>query len=257
MTRRRNSLRLRGFDYAQDGAYFVTMCTNNGVCIFGRIEGPHMLLSQIGAIVDSCWRQIPVHFPNVKLGLSQIMPNYIHGIISIKDIGVGAHPAKKWQGLPHAGRSREDTPNEKSCRGLQLKTPTRKHLSEISPKRGSLGVIIRTFKGAVTSEMRKRGKSSDPSIWQRSFHDHVIRDEIEQFFIEQYIELNPLMWYLDQENPDAGPASDDELRNLLQRKHGLDGQVIDRIIQYSSLETQGRYGGISYTSPPSDLCRGV
>lgn len=69
-------------------------------------------------------------------------------------------------------------------------------------------------------------------IWQRSFHDHIIRDEIDRFFIEQYIQLNPLMWHLDQHNPDARLVSDDELRNLLRQNHRLDSQAIERIIEY-------------------------
>lgn len=228
MTTRKNSLRLRGFNYSRDGEYFVTICTNNGRCILGRIESAQMVLSKIGAIVDACWQQIPIHFPNVKLGVHQIMPNHVHGIVSIKGNPVGAQ---------HAVWPRNNMLNEKSGRGLQLKTPTRKHLSEVSPRRGSLGVIIRTFKGAVTSELRKRGQSAVTSIWQRSFHDHVIRDDIDFFFIEQYIELNPLMWYLDQENPDADLVSDDELRNLLRQNHRLVGQAIDRVIEYRLLRT--------------------
>ena len=190
-----------------------------------------MKLSQIGMIVENCWRRIPEHFPNVKLGIFQVMPNHIHGIIEIRE-RPRSHRGD-FVGVEYI----QPLLNEESRRGLQLKTPTRKHLSEVSPKRGSLGVVIRTFKGAVISELRKRGRSSGTSIWQRSFHDHIIRDDIDRFFIEQYIELNPLMWYLDQENPDADLVSDDELRNLLRQNHRLDGQAIDRVIDYRLLRT--------------------
>jgi putative transposase len=81
--RSRRSLRLRGYDYSRDGAYFVTICAHRRLCKFGRIEQDEVRLSPAGCIVASCWNEIPDHFPDVSLDAWVIMPNHVHGIIVI------------------------------------------------------------------------------------------------------------------------------------------------------------------------------
>ena len=87
---RRNSLRLKGYDYSQPGEYFATICTKHRACILGKVRDGKMRLSEIGVIVDSCWQQIPEHFLNTRVGVFQVMPNHVHGIIEIKKKPVGA-----------------------------------------------------------------------------------------------------------------------------------------------------------------------
>jgi putative transposase len=96
------SARLRGYDYSRDGAYFVTICAKNRKCIFGAISTiedsnyddvetglrpvsttPIIKLSEIGKIVSDCWFDLPNHYPNIILDGFIIMPNHIHGIITI------------------------------------------------------------------------------------------------------------------------------------------------------------------------------
>ena len=204
---RRNSLRLKGYDYSQVGGYFVTICAAGRRCIFGEVVEGRIRLSEIGRIVELCWRNISTHFPNTKVDTFQIMPNHVHGIVKIK---------------------------EHSCRGVQLNAPTGNHFSGISPRKNTLGVIIRTFKGAVTSEVRKTRKAHVESIWQRSFYDHIIRDDVDHFFVERYIELNPIMWELDADNPKIREVSIQALRNTLREKYGLDGSPLERAIEYES-----------------------
>jgi len=86
----RRSIRLPGHDYAQAGAYFVTICTDDRQCLFGRVDNAEMRLNHLGQIADECWRMIPAHFGNVELDAFVIMPNHVHGIIVITDVGVGA-----------------------------------------------------------------------------------------------------------------------------------------------------------------------
>jgi putative transposase len=80
----RRSPRLKGYDYRQPGAYFVTVCAHDRMCIFGAIEQMKMRLSAIGQIVASCWKQIPQHF-SVLLDEWVMMPNHMHGIILMGD----------------------------------------------------------------------------------------------------------------------------------------------------------------------------
>ncbi len=94
------SPRLRDYDYAQDGAYFVTVCTHHRAHLFGAVVGDAMQVNVYGAAVQACWGAIPVHFPFMELDAFVVMPNHVHGIIVIlRDTSVGRgmprpyHPA--------------------------------------------------------------------------------------------------------------------------------------------------------------------
>ncbi|MEX0787318.1 MAG: hypothetical protein WD040_00825, partial [Anaerolineales bacterium] len=77
----RRSIRLRGFDYGQPGAYFVTICTQGRACVLSDIVLGEVYLRPLGEVVDECWRNIPIHFPHVTLDLHVVMPDHIHGIL--------------------------------------------------------------------------------------------------------------------------------------------------------------------------------
>jgi len=75
--------RLRSWNYAWNGAYFITICTRNWEHYLGEIKNGEMCLTKIGTIAHKYWQGIPVHFPFVKLGEFVVMPNHVHGIIII------------------------------------------------------------------------------------------------------------------------------------------------------------------------------
>lgn len=77
------SIRLKGYDYARPGEYFITICTMNRKCIWGDIVEGNMQLSDMGQIVDACWRGIPQHIKNTRVDVFQVMPNHLHGIVEI------------------------------------------------------------------------------------------------------------------------------------------------------------------------------
>ena len=83
--RYRHSLRLKGYDYTQAGAYFVTIVTERRNCLFGRIIDGEMYLNLVGRIVQSVWNQLPKHFSGIDIDVFVIMPNHVHGIIYIAD----------------------------------------------------------------------------------------------------------------------------------------------------------------------------
>jgi putative transposase len=163
-----HSIRLKGFDYTSAGAYFVTIVTHQRDCLFGHITKEKMNLSEYGRIADECWRAIPDHFRNVKLGVYMIMPNHVHGIIIIKD---------------HV----RDTP---------WRVPTEQFSK---PAKNSLATIIRQYKSSVTRIISKQ--FNETNIWQRNYYDHIIRNDKEWNNIHLYIEANPANWTEDQENP--------------------------------------------------------
>ena len=80
----RRSIRLKGYDYSQAGAYFVTICTKDRGCLFGEIIDGEMVLNPFGEVVQACWDDLPRHYPHVELDAFVIMPNHLHGIIIIR-----------------------------------------------------------------------------------------------------------------------------------------------------------------------------
>lgn len=83
----RHNIRLKGYDYSQAGAYFITIVTHDRACLFGEVVDGEMQLNGWGEIVKRCWQEIPAHFPHVALDAFVVMPNHVHGILWI----VGGH----------------------------------------------------------------------------------------------------------------------------------------------------------------------
>ncbi len=174
---RRRSIRLQGFDYSQAGAYFVTICTQERVCLFGDVLDGHVRLNDAGRIVEQCWLAMPIHFPDAVLDAFVVMPNHVHGIVIIIDRTVGA---KNFSPLP-----RKDA---------KVRTPNR------SPSK-TIGSIVRGFKIGVTKWFRESRVTE--KVWQRNYYEHIIRDEEALSRIRQYVNNNPMQWAYDRENPAA------------------------------------------------------
>jgi putative transposase len=79
----RRSIRLRGYDYARSGYYFITICTENRACTLGSIENNVLTLSTAGRDVSNIWLTLPRRFPGVALDAFVVMPNHVHGIVVI------------------------------------------------------------------------------------------------------------------------------------------------------------------------------
>lgn len=170
----RQSRRLKDYDYSQDGYYFVTICTENKIECFGEIINGKMILNEYGEIANQCWLEIPKHFSDASLDEYIIMPNHIHGIILIATpMAVGAQNF------------------------VPLQQQWGNKFQHIIP--GSLGSIIRGFKIGVTKWCRQNNHEFQ---WQKSFYDHIIRDEKSLDKIRKYIAENPLKWELDRSNPE-------------------------------------------------------
>jgi len=174
------SSRLAGYDYTQNGMYFVTICTKEREEFFGMIKDGKMELSDAGRIVEKFWQEIPKHFPTIVLDEYVIMPNHVHGIVEINN----------------------DRLNMDACRDEampRLYTGQHRKMSEISPKPGSLSVVLGSFKSIVSKTVRKQ-LNSVTFAWQPRFYDHIIRNEISLNKIREYIQTNPEMWERDRNN---------------------------------------------------------
>ena len=86
----RRSIRLKGYDYSQAGAYFITICCKDMKCLFGKIENGEMILGEFGQIAFDEWIKLAERFANFESDVFQIMPNHLHGILVIKEIGINS-----------------------------------------------------------------------------------------------------------------------------------------------------------------------
>ena len=193
---RSESARAQWWDYGNEGAYFITICTKNREHFFGEIINGIMHLSHLGVLADVFWHEIPHHSPNVKLGAFVVMPNHIHGILILNG-NVGTLNGNV--GTLHATslRQRRQRRQRPSSLSQPPKTETiikNQQMANISPQSGTVSAIIRAYKSAVTKHANRLGIENG---WQPRFHDHIIRNEIEYQRIHNYIVNNPLKWEKD------------------------------------------------------------
>ncbi|MGA2630174.1 MAG: transposase [Terriglobia bacterium] len=180
----RRSIRLRGWDYARPGLYFVTVCTQGKEHVFGAVADGEMRLNEYGRNVAACWEELPRHYPRIRVDGFIVMPNHVHGIIEILDVGAGLKPAPTVRnGIAGAG----------------LKpAPTRGH---------SVSEIVRAFKTFSARGVNRLRRTAGKPLWQRNYYEHIIRNELELAAIQEYIASNPVRWDTDPENPAATMAS--------------------------------------------------
>jgi putative transposase len=170
-SKKRRSIRLKEYSYTQPGAYFITVCTKNKQCIFGKIYNEEMKLSDKGEIAKEEWLKTAVVRPYIRLDQFVVMPNHFHAILRI----------------------------EKDDRGTARCAPTISRFGNLPSE--SLPSIIRAFKAAVTKNINILCNTCGSLVWQRNYYEHVIRDDSALNRIREYIMHNPLTWELDRENP--------------------------------------------------------
>ena len=165
----RRSIRLKGYDYSQAGAYFVTIVAWQRECLFGGVVNGTMKLNEIGTIVQKEWERSVEIRNEVELGIYVVMPNHLHGIVILhNDTVVGA-----------TGRS---------------------PLPPRGPMPRSLGALMAGFKSSVTKQINILRDTPGVPVWQRNYFERIIRDEREMDRIHRYIESNPSQWADDTEN---------------------------------------------------------
>ncbi len=160
----RRSNRLPNFDYSKSGLYFLTLCCQDRLPLFGDISEGKMLFNPAGYWASQCWMEIPNHNPAAILHEFVIMPNHIHGIIELDN-----------SKIPEQNRKVH------SFQGM-------------IPK--SLASIVKGYKIGVTKWFRKN--SDIEKVWQRNYYEHIIRDQKEFETISAYIRNNPKKWNEDR-----------------------------------------------------------
>lgn len=193
----RRSIRLKGYDYSQEGAYFITICCHDRKHFFGKIENGNMKLNAFGKIAHAEWEQLPERFSNIELDEFQIMPNHMHGIILIISVGapLAGAPDRDIVRVPLAGAP------EKNIQSMNTGNAQAKRASvkDAPTTTTTVGNIIGAYKSIVANECLALWKSKRPDetmgkLWQRNFFEHIIRDETSLNNIREYIIRNPENW---------------------------------------------------------------
>ena len=169
----RKFLRMKGYDYAQAGGYFVTIVTQGRECLFGEIVGGEMRLNPFGKIVNEEWLRSAEIRREIELDAFVVMPNHIHGIVFIHNNTIGA-----------TGRSPLPIQN--------------RYPHGPSPK--SLSSFVAGFKSSVTKRINLLDGAPGAPVWQRNYYEHIIRDQTDYERIFNYIITNPSNWLKDEEN---------------------------------------------------------
>jgi len=185
------SHRLKGWDYANSGCYFLTLCTQNRLHLFGNIKNGKIVLSKFGQIIYDEWYKSFEMRDELFAGEFVVMPNHIHGIVILDahDPVVETH-----------GRA-----------SLQQEPPL---LLKRTPK--SISSFVAGFKSATICEIDNyidlnqldiEKFNQKNRLWQRNYWDRVIRNEKEYERIAEYIYTNPVNWVNDKLNLDIFPPN--------------------------------------------------
>ena len=167
----RRSIRLKGYDYTQVGAYFVTVAVRGRLALFGEVVDGVMRLSGAGEMARELWEGVPQRFPFVEMDAFVVMPDHVHGIVVIRGDGPRA-PIGDARASGGAGAARN------VC---------------------ALGDVVGAYKSLTTAAyIRGVHNAGWPPFrrrfWQRNFYERVVRDEYEMDEIRAYIRDNPLRW---------------------------------------------------------------
>ena len=232
----RRSIRLKEYDYAQNGAYFVTICTQDRSNIFGEVEDCVIQANDAGQMVSTVWDELPDFYPGVSIDAFTLMPNHIHGIVLLvgaarrgrsgsgsshnigenDDARLGTLDVSS-PGSAHGIRSNGDVePNDDGQRGTRGVESITSDVRAVEPGRPrgaaptrvglSLADVVHRFKTLTTKRyadgVKQAGWMPFPGrLWHRDYFEHVIRDEVSLNRIRRYIEENPMRWVEDNENP--------------------------------------------------------
>jgi len=163
----RKDIRLKGYNYSEAGYYFITLCTKDKRNLFGKITDGMIYLNDCGKFAESELQNIPSHYDRVQIDKYIVMPNHVHMIVVI-------NPARK---INQAER--------------------------INPfPTTDIPHVIGRYKAGVTRIVGNAFMRSDPlartEIWQKRYHDHIIRNEAEYLKIWKYIDENPMKWEVDK-----------------------------------------------------------
>jgi REP element-mobilizing transposase RayT len=202
----RRSIRLPGYDYASPGSYFVTVCTHQRKLLFGEVIAGQMHRNALGDIVHAEWYATERVRPEVRLDAFVVMPNHLHGILEIIDVGAS-------RGLAPRAHARADNAEMRATHRVAPTAGARSRPHGPAP--GSIGAILGQIKSLTKKAINKTRGTPGRPVWQPNYHEHVIRNEKELQRVREYICNNPLRWPSDRENPARQSDAADEIADIV------------------------------------------
>lgn len=233
----RQTFRLKNYDYSRNGMYFITICTNNHENMFGEITNGKMALNEIGKIVENEWLITPNIRHEIKLHDFVIMPNHFHAIVEIAVGANGGSPenmqitpeklqiiTEKLQRHDNVQITDNSIPSQISVKqtcivmasdaigssgvmgsssvmvsgGVDVVSGEPPFAPTGMPPK-SLSSLVAGYKSIVTNKINKlHSRKIKISVWQRNYHEHIIRDENSYHKIVDYIQNNPSIWQNDK-----------------------------------------------------------
>lgn len=224
----RRSIRLKGYDYSKAGSYFITICCNDMVHRFGKVENDEMVLNEFGQIAYDEWINLAERFTNFELDVFQIMPNHMHGIIALNEFDSALFPpapkAIAEQKSVRAGftpapsplinnSEQKHNPEQKNENLQQGENPEPENIimrndngagAGVNPApttAPTIGDIVGAYKSLVANACLDIYKSKNETmgkLWQRDYYEHIIRNEKAYQRISDYIINNPAKWKEDK-----------------------------------------------------------
>ena len=184
----RRSIRLQGYDYSTPGAYFVTICVQHRICLFGAVVNDAIQLNDAGQMIQACWELLPQRFPTLALDAYVVMPNHFHAIAILVEAPLG-----DVQGVPASSAIATRSASRRGAEGPL-----------------TIGDIIGAFKSITTNEYIRGVQQSgwnpfEKRLWQQNYWEHIIRDDSALSSIREYIQTNAAHWMGDQLRPKAQP----------------------------------------------------
>lgn len=177
---KRKTIRLKGYDYSRAGLYFITICIQDRLCLFGKIENESMILNDAGNMVNQWWNELKNKYNFIELHEQIIMPNHFHGIIQILSTDTSVQAHRSVNGQTHRsvnGQTHRSAPTVNS--------------------------IVQWFKTMTTNGYIRGVKNYGwprfhKKLWQRNYYEHIIRNETSYLQVSEYIQTNPLKWQDDR-----------------------------------------------------------
>jgi REP element-mobilizing transposase RayT len=192
----RHSIRLKGYDYASAGLYFITLCVQNREHLFGKIQDGGMILNEYGKIVHEEWLNSAKIRKEIALHEFIIMPDHFHAILEINP-RKGDRPVAP-KDTPDTGIAADIAAGIAASKGDRPVAPTpHTDIAPSGPPNKSLGALVGGFKSAVTKHINAIRKTPGIPVWQRNYYQHIIRNEKEYDNISHYILNNPSNWEKD------------------------------------------------------------
>ncbi len=179
----RRSIRLKGYDYSQEGLYFITICVQNHECLFGEIINGEMQLNEMGKIVKEEWEKSAKIRSEIETHEYIVMPNHFHAIVEIITTNngpVGAYGIRPNEIYTNSSNNQLGDINQTGVCHTPLRSPSK-----------TLGALVRGFKSSVTKQLGF-------SPWQRNYYEHIIRNDKSYLYISEYIKNNPINWERDK-----------------------------------------------------------